>query len=125
MPSRTLSAVILRMSTNSTALPGWVDSAKSFMNLSSMPKSDSEPPSAPVAAPMAAPAIGIKNSVPINMPQKPPETAPTAVVLNNWFNFTWPSAPLTAMTASPISMRYSFCISNRRPRTVSASCSLG
>ena len=61
----TLSAVILRISRKSAALPDCRLCAASFMNLSLMPTSESVPPRAPEAAPIAAPASGIRKIMPI------------------------------------------------------------
>src|SRR5262249_13723278 len=58
-PSSTLSAVTLRTSTNSAAVPGWMVAAVSFIHVSLRPTSLKAPPIAPEAAPMAAPASGI------------------------------------------------------------------
>src|SRR4029078_10221960 len=79
--SRTLSAVTLRTSTKSAAVPGWMAAAVSFIHLSSMPISVRYPLSVPEAAPSAAPASGIKKIRPISAPQKVPVAAPKAVVL--------------------------------------------
>ena len=47
---------------------------------------------------MAAPNKGIRKIAPTNVPQSPPDTAPTAVVLRSWLSLTAPSSSLTAMT---------------------------
>src|SRR5438874_601842 len=75
-------------------------------------------------APRAAPITGIRKIVPISRPQNPPDRAPAAVVLNNWLSLTAPSADLTAITASPSSIRYSFWSSKIRLRTDSACSSV-
>lgn len=95
------------------------------MNLSLMPKSAIAPESAPAPAPIAAPANGAMKIRPINAPQKAPDAPPMAVVLNNWFSLIVPSCFLTATTASPSSIKYSFCIEKSFSRTASAFSSEG
>ena len=69
--------------------------------------------------------MGLRKITPIRRPQKLPDTAPIAVVLTSWFSFTGPASVFTAITASLIVMRYSFCSLNRRCRTSSAFASDG
>jgi 3-hydroxyisobutyrate dehydrogenase len=123
--SRTLSPVTFLTRTKSTASPGFTSSATDFMNLSLTPMSVSDPARAPEAAPAATPRRGLRNSIPMRRPQKPPLAAPTAVVDRTWLSLMRPSASLTAIAASPSSIRYSFCSSNSVLRTSSAFCSDG
>src|SRR5262245_6459709 len=71
---------------------------------------------APAAAPIAAPRNGLRKRRPINMPQKPPPTAPTAVRLTAWSNLIAPFWLLVTTTESSISIRYCFCIFRRAAR---------
>ena len=89
------------------------------------PYSVSAPPSAPEAAPSAAPNTGIRKIAPISRPQNEPETAPSAVVLRSWFSLILPPSCITAMAASPISIRYSFCSEISFWRISSARASVG
>src|SRR5262249_49075796 len=58
-------------------------------------------------------------------PHNIPDTAPCAMGWNSWFSLTRPSASFTATTASPSSIRYSFCIASSISRTPSAFASVG
>jgi hypothetical protein len=75
-----LSVVIFLINRNKAALPGCRLAAKSFMNLSLIPKSVRAPPNAPEAAPRATPTMGIKKIKPTRRPQRLPDAAPAAVV---------------------------------------------
>jgi hypothetical protein len=109
----------------SPAVPGVSACAASFINRSLMPVSLNAPTRVPDAAPNAVPSNGARKINPMSLPQNTPTSLPGFVSFTNWLTLTRPFSSLTAITASPSSIRYFSSSARTFSRTSSALYLLG